>query len=124
MARGVARLAHLSGSGLREVEVIPGMRVKMEMCPEGTWFADRLREIDQLAQSVAHTEEASKEGISLNDVRMRLLRCDGWVVNRRTVKTPPWMEPHQELETSRVATLCRMGWIWEIPAWIEMRRDA
>lgn len=120
MAETLARLARASkimgSGGPGTVEVKAGVQVTLEPTEAKGWFGDRLREIDVYAQSLA-----SSHGIDVNDLRGRLLWADGWRVNMRTTKTPPWMEPHRELESHEVVRLVNLAWFPSIVQWYEIR---
>ena len=122
MSDTLKRLARASkvmgGGGPGTVEVVKGVQVTLEPTEAKGWFGDRLREIDTYAQSLASTHE-----LDLNDLRGRLLWADGWRVNMRTTKTPPWMEPHREIESHEVVRLVNLRWFPEIVQWYEIRNE-
>ncbi len=98
------------------IEVTKGVRVTLEPTTAKGWFGDRLREIDGFAQTLASTH-----GLDANDVRGRLLWVDGWRINVRTTKTPPWMEPHRELESHEVVRLVNLAWFPDAVRWYESK---
>ena len=120
MGKTLAKLSRasvmLGGDGPGSVELADGVRVTLEPTEAKGWFGDRLREIDSFAQSLADTH-----GLDLTDVRGRLLWVDGWRVNGRTTKTPPWMEPHREIESGEVMRLVDLAWFPEIVRWYEAK---
>jgi len=122
MGRGVARLIAISdacGKPVDEVVICAGISVKIEFPQTDTWFADRLREIDQAAQLIAQTWNAAWHGVSENDVRGKLLLHDGWAISLDRMKTPPWMEPHTELTLTKAATFPGCRWLLQMPGWME-----
>ena len=122
MARGVARLAAISdacGASVDEIELCSGMSVQIARPMSKTWFADRLREIDVVAQSVASTWAAAWHGVTENDVRGRLLLHDGWAIDYERFKTPPWMEPHTEMFLHKASTFSGCRWLLQIPVWVD-----
>ena len=120
MGKTLSKLARMSvvmgGVGPGTVEVKDGVVVTLEPTEARVWFGDRLREIDAYAQSLA-----SDHDLDVNDVRGRLLWADGWRVNFRTTKTPPWMEPHRELSSNEVVRLVNLTWFPDIIRWYEAR---
>lgn len=109
----------MGGGGPGTVEVVEGVQVTLEPTESKGWFGDRLREIDTYAQSLALSH-----AIDVNDLRGRLLWADGWRVNMRTTKTPPWMEPHREIESHEVVRLVNLTWFPDIVKWYEIKNAA
>ena len=121
MGRGIAGFAEMSAAmgGLRpgETEVVDGVFVVVSPTTEKVWMGDRLREIDRYALQLSKQHCGD-----LTDIRGRLLWADGWGVNRRTVKTPPWMEPHVEVASGEVDRFVGLDWFSGMIEWFEERR--
>lgn len=120
MGKTLAKLANLSrimgGNGPGTVEVTEGVTVTLEPTESRGWFGDRLREIDTYAQSIALEHD-----LDVNEIRGRLLWADGWRVNLRTTKTPPWMQPHREMDSHEVVRLVNLAWFPDIVRWYERK---
>lgn len=74
--------------------------------PSQGW-SDRLREIYTRA-----CEAADQIQCDPKDVIDAMLRSDGWVINKRTIKTPHWM-PHHEVSTKKAAGYFGLEWLRE-----------
>jgi hypothetical protein len=95
-----------AGFLVSEFEVSDGVHVVLPMSHDGSW-EDRLDGMHDVAKSIAQTEEVDFESVRLN-----LVKADGWIVRRGTVKTPSWMQPHVELEADALPE--RYRWVLDL----------
>ncbi len=106
IAIGFGKLSASTGYVAEEIEISPGVTVKLERHLRVQWFGDRLRKISAFAQSIALTQS-----LDLDCVRRKLLRGDGWAFTHGILKTPLWMKPDQEVEIVRVASMLGLRWV-------------
>ncbi len=105
-AMGLGVLSDCTGHAREDIEISPGVIVKIARTARTAWFGDRLREIADFAQSIAQANS-----LDVDLVRRRLLRGDGWTFTCGKLKTPLWMEPHKEVDIAQVAAMLDLRWV-------------
>ena len=95
------RLHFIAGDNMSpEVEVADGVVIMVDRADPGQPWEHRLRGMieDSVAVSRAHDLEAG-------GVLQKLMKADGWAVNPKTVKTPPWMDEFCEFSVSEFLSM-------------------
>lgn len=86
------------------VELEDGTEVTFQRPAEMPDWLDRICQIvEQSAQAV----ETMKLSVTARELALRIMGAEGWVLNPKTLKTPPWMDPFREVEVGVVDEVLR-----------------
>lgn len=112
---GFSRLSEIVG-GLRpgQVNIVDDVVVTVTPSDKWIWMADRVREIDEFAHRISELHS-----VGLTEARSKLFLADGWSINRRSVKTPAWMNPSYEVVSGDMCRISNFGWFAGVIEWFE-----
>lgn len=97
-----------AGGSLTKVTIAPGVTLEVLIPVDGKQgWERRLMDIYNACQSaIWSAPEAFSDApdLYMPEVCRKVLKADGWKLNKYTLKTPAWMEPHAEVRVEELGS--------------------